>query len=285
MKTIAIYHNKGGVGKTTTAVNLAAAFSNKNKRVLLIDIDAQANSTFATGLIKFQFEEDDNLKDRNILQILSSGELDFIPEIARKSKGFNVPEIDVVPSHITLIDEQDRLNRISAVPFRLNTKLQQVEDRYDIVIIDAPPSRDLYAQIALISADYAIIPSDMKPFSNQGLTNVKKFIREINETRSTIGKEPLEVLGVLASKILTNSKYLEFVFPKQKEAVLQRYQLPMLKTVIYERVALSHCVNQTVSRGDMEIPDPKSVFEFERDGDSVKEFRNLSSEVMQKIGL
>ncbi|MDB9518080.1 AAA family ATPase [Roseofilum reptotaenium CS-1145] len=285
MKTIAIYHNKGGVGKTTTAVNLAAAFSNKNKRVLLIDIDAQANSTFATGLIKFQFEEDDNLKDRNVLQILSSGEFDFIPEIARKSKGFNIPEIDVVPSHITLIDEQDRLNRISAVPFRLTNKLQQVEDRYDIVIIDAPPSRDLYAQIALISADFVIIPSDMKPFSNQGLTNVKNFIREINETRSTISKDPLEVLGVLASKILTNPKYVEFVFPKQKEAVLQRYQLPMLQTIIYERVALSHCVNQTVSRGDLEIPDPKSVFEFDRDGDSVKEFRNLSSEVMQKIGL
>lgn len=61
MKTIAIYHNKGGVGKTTTAVNLAAAFQNKGQRVLLIDIDAQANSTFSTGLIKFQFEEDDYL--------------------------------------------------------------------------------------------------------------------------------------------------------------------------------------------------------------------------------
>lgn len=72
MKTIAIYPNKGGVGKTTTAVNLAAAFRNKAKKVLLIDIDAQANSTFATGLIKFQFDEDDNLKDKNVLQIISS---------------------------------------------------------------------------------------------------------------------------------------------------------------------------------------------------------------------
>ncbi|MDJ1176173.1 ParA family protein [Roseofilum capinflatum] len=285
MKTIAIYHNKGGVGKTTTAVNLAAAFSNKNKRVLLVDIDAQANSTFATGLIKFQFEEDDNLKDRNILQIISSGDFDFIPEIARKSKGFNTPEIDVIPSHITLIDEKDKLTTLASTRFRLKAKLEQVEDRYDVVIIDAPPSRDLYAEIALVSADYLIIPSDMKPFSNQGLRNVKQFIREVNETRTSIGKDPLGVLGVLASKILTNPKYVEFVFPKQKEAVLQRYQLPMLKTVIYERVALSHCINQTVSRGDLEIPDPKSVFEFERDGYSVTEFRNLSSEVMQKIGL
>ena len=63
MQVIAVYHNKGGVGKTTVSVNLAAALRKKGKNILLIDIDAQANSTFATGLIKFQFEEDDNLKD------------------------------------------------------------------------------------------------------------------------------------------------------------------------------------------------------------------------------
>jgi len=62
MNTIAVYHNKGGVGKTTVTVNLAAALRKKGKRVLLIDIDSQANTTFA-GLIKFQFEEDDNLKN------------------------------------------------------------------------------------------------------------------------------------------------------------------------------------------------------------------------------
>lgn len=284
MKIIAIYHNKGGVGKTTTAVSLAAAFQNKGKRVLLVDIDAQANSTFATGLIKFQFEEDDDLKDKNVLQLISSSEFDFIPDIVRKSKGFNNPEIDVIPSHIMLIDEQQRLTSFAASRLRLNAKLQRVEDNYDIVIIDAPPSRDLYAEIALIAADYLIIPSDMKPFSNQGLSNVKNFVSEVNETRTSIGKKPLNILGVLASKVLTNSKYLNFVFPRQKETVIQRYKLPVLDTVIYERVALSNCVNKTLTMGKLEVPDPKSIFEFDRDSDSVKEFRNLSYEVMQKIG-
>ena len=284
MKTIAIYHNKGGVGKTTTAVNLAAALRNKGKRVLLIDIDTQANSTFATGLIKFQFEEEDDLREKNVSHLLSSGDFNSITDLVRRSKGFNTPEIDVIPSHIMLFEQQYILTRSSASKFRLNTKLQKVKDDYDIVIIDAPPSRDLYAEIALIAADYLIIPSDLKPFANQGLGNVKKFISEINETRSIIGKENLEVLGVLPSKVLTNARYLEFVFPRQRETVLHRYGFPVLDTLIYERVALSNCVNQSLPLGNLEIPDPKSIFEFDKRSDSAKEFENLALEVLNKIG-
>lgn len=285
MKTIAVYHNKGGVGKTTTAVNLAAAFRNKGKKVLLVDIDAQANSTFATGLIKFQFEEDDDLKDKNVFHLVSSGEYDFVPDIVRTSNGFNALEIDVIPSHITLIDEQQKLTRFAASRFRLDSKLQKVENDYDIAIIDAPPSRDLYAEIALIAADYLIVPSDMKPFSNQGLKNVIDFVRETNETRESIRKAPLELIGVLPSKVSTNSKYQEFVFPKQRDTVTQNYGLPVTKTIVHERAALSNCINNTLTMGNLEIPDPKSIFEFSPNSESVAEFRNLSSEVAKRMGV
>ncbi len=95
MKIIAVYHNKGGVGKTTVVVNLAAALSRKGKQVLVVDLDSQANTTYATGLIKFADEEQDDIKDRNILHVLRSEDVDPVQEVARKSQ-FASHEIDVV---------------------------------------------------------------------------------------------------------------------------------------------------------------------------------------------
>jgi chromosome partitioning protein len=222
MKTIAIYHNKGGVGKTTVSTNLAAAFSRKGYKVLLIDLDAQANSTFATGLVKFQFEEDDDLRDRNVYHLISSDDTNFINEIARESQYFSDPEIDVIPAHINLIDKQMDLTTTISSRTRLANKLKRIENNYDLVIIDTPPSRDIYAEAALITADYLIIPSDLKPFANQGLPTVKNFVKSINESRRNFGKQPIEVLGVLASKISTNAKFVEFTFPKQRDVISKR---------------------------------------------------------------
>ncbi len=262
MKTIAVYHNKGGVGKTTVAVNLAATFRKQGKKVLLIDLDSQSNTTFATGLIKFQFEEDDNLKDKNVYHLLESGDFNFIPDIVRQSQYFNSPEIDVIPAHINLIEQQDKLNRIAAIKGRLVTKLKKVQTEYDIVIIDTPPSRDLYAQVALIAADYLIIPSDLKPFANQGLPTVKNFLKEIDESREMMGKSPVKIIGVLASKISTNAKFLQYTFPKQRSVISDRYEIPLMEAVIYDRSVLSECMNQTIQVGDLEYPDPKSVAKF-----------------------
>ncbi|WP_348228195.1 AAA family ATPase [Trichocoleus desertorum] len=285
MKTIAVYHNKGGVGKTTVSVNLAAALRKQGKKVLLIDIDSQANTTFAAGLVKFQFEEDDNLKDNNVYHLLESGDFNFISDVVKKTSYFNNPEIDIIPSHIRLIDGQYKLNQIGASKTRLITKLKRVEKEYDVVIIDTPPSRDLYAEVALIAADYLIIPSDLKPFANQGLPSVQEFIKQVNEYREVIGKNPISILGVLPSKISTHAQFIKHTFPKQRSAVQERYGLSLMDSIIFERTALSHCVNQTILIGDLEIPDPKSIFEFEIDSPSAQEFEALAQEVLEKVSI
>jgi chromosome partitioning protein len=289
MKTIAIYHNKGGVGKTTIAINLAAALRNQGKNVLLIDLDSQANSTFGTGLIKFQFEEEDDLREQNISHLLESADFNFIPEILRKSHYFNNPEIDVIPSHINLIEKQDKLNQIAVSRSRLISKLKIVSDNYDYVIVDTPPSRDYYAEVALIASDYLIIPSDLKPFANQGLPTVKSFLKQIDEYRQLIGKPPIKIIGVLASKISTNSKFLQYTFPKQRSVISESYELPLMETVIYDRGSLSECMNNTITIGDLEYPDPKSIIKYAQSKtnaqQSAMEFEMLAQEVLAKIGV
>ncbi|PSB57360.1 AAA family ATPase [Chamaesiphon polymorphus] len=290
MKTIAIYHNKGGVGKTTVSTNLAAAFSRKGYRTLLIDIDGQANTTFATGLIKFQFEEDDDIRDRNVYHAIASSDRDFIEELVRKSSYFNEPEIDVLPAHIDLIKYQEFLTTKMASRNRLLAKLKRIENSYDFVIIDTPPSRDIYAEAALITADYLVIPSDLKPFANQGLPTVKEFIKTINENRETFGRQPLELLGVLASKISTNAQYLKYSFPKQRAVISERYELPLIESVIYDRTALSACFNQTIVVGDIEYPNPQSIFKYADTHNSTSqtsalEFEVLANEILNKVKL
>ncbi len=290
MKTIAIYHHKGGVGKTTVAINLAAALTKQDKKVLLIDIDAQANTTFATGLVKFQSEEDDDLKDRNVYHLLEKSDFNFIPDIVRKSKFFNNPEIDLIPAHITLIARQQNVVQSGPSRSRLAKKLEKVKTEYDVVIIDTPPSLDVYAQAALIAADYLIIPSDLKPFSNQGLPSVKNFItQEINENKEGLGKQPLIIMGVLPSKISTNAQYLKHTFPKHKKVIFERYDLPLMDSIISERTALSHCINRTILIGNVEIPDPKSILDFAENDSSASssaaEFEFLAIEVLSKMGM
>ena len=284
MKTIAIYHNKGGVGKTTTTINLAAAISRKGFRVLIIDLDSQANTTYAAGLMKFDSEEEDNLRDSNVYNIIFYPKSNYIHDIALKGS-FTYPEVDVIPAHINLIGQEYTLSDQESSKFQLVKKLELVKDDYDVVLIDTPPSLNLYAKIALIACDYLIIPSDLKPFANEGLRNVRNFIEQIDDFRSFTNRSAINVLGVLPSKILSNDKYVKFTLPKQEKTVQEKYGFTVLETRIFQRTELSTAIDQFEVKGDLQIPNPQSIFDFKPDSIAAAEFEELANEVLEKIGL
>lgn len=285
MKVIAVYHNKGGVGKTTTVVNLAAALSKQGKRVLVIDLDSQANTTYACGLIKFEDELADTIQDANIFHLLNFEELYPIEEIARKAEDFCQPPIDVIPAHIGLMEKETDLNNLDYSKFVLNEKLQQVKELYDVVLIDTPPSLNLFARIALLTADYLLISSDLKPFANQGLINVRNFIDKINATKKYMDKEHLKVIGILASKTPTFAKFVQYRLPQLRTQISERYDLPMLETIVFQREILAQATDRTITVGELEIPDPRSVLDHAPNSPSAAEFENLATELLEKIGM
>jgi len=283
MKIIAVYHNKGGVGKTTTIVNLAAALAKKGKRILIVDLDSQANTTYAVGLAKFLNEEEDTLKGKNVRQLIESQSKYLIKDMVRKTS-FTQFTIDAIPAHIELMEVESELLGVVAARKRLYFKLQAVKDEYDVVLIDTPPSLGLYAKIALLTAQYLIIPSDLKPFANQGLNNVKKFIDEINEDKAALELNPLAVLGILPSKIYTFTRFIQHALPKQI-AMVKNYGFPVMDTIIFERADVAKSLENHVPDGNDFRPDPKSIFDYKPNSDSAKEFENLALEVLKKIGL
>ncbi|NJN71522.1 MAG: AAA family ATPase [Limnothrix sp. RL_2_0] len=283
MKIISVYHNKGGVGKTTTVVNLAAAFQQKGKKVLIVDFDSQANTTYATGLAKFLDESEDNIKNNNIRQLVESKDKFQIKDVARPASFVAGSSIDVIPAHISMMEVENKFTTIEASKFRLLSKLKAVEKDYDIVLIDTPPSLNLYARIALITAGYLIIPSDLKPFANEGLNNVRDIINDANEVKDMYGLEPLKVLGVLPSKVSTNSRFVKYTYPKRRVLVEERYGFPVLSSSIFEREDLAKALEHTIEYGEDEIPDPLSVFDYKPDSISASEFEKLADEILEKM--
>ncbi|NJR40119.1 MAG: AAA family ATPase [Leptolyngbyaceae cyanobacterium CSU_1_4] len=280
MKTIAIYHNKGGVGKTTTVINLAAALSKLKKRVLVIDLDSQANTTFATGLVKFQDELSDTIKSNYVYHVIVEKNKFPIHEVVRRSD-FTTPPFDVIPSHIDLMEHEQEIVQIPQS--RLITKLKEVGSRYDIVLIDTPPSLNIYARIALISADYLIIPSDLRPFANEGLRNVWRFVNDVNEIRESMSRSALEILGVLPSKINTAARFVEYTLPKMETIVSAQYGFSLLKSKIFERRDTSAAVEQVIEVGELDIPNPTSILDYKPDSQAAGEFEDLAQEVLSLI--
>ena len=179
-RIIAIANQKGGVGKTTTAVNLAAALARTPKRVLLIDLDPQGNATMGSGVDKRELE--------NSITDVLLGEAQAVDAIVRCEDGYDLlpGNIDLTAAEIRLMDEAGR-------EARLKQAIETVRGGYDFVIVDCPPSLSLLTLNALTAADSVLVPMQCEYYALEGLT---ALLTTIDALKARLNPQ-LEIEGVL----------------------------------------------------------------------------------------
>ena len=180
-KVIAVTNQKGGVGKTTTAINLAASLAVSDIRVLLIDSDPQGNATSGLGIAK--------LTDRPSLYQILLGETDIIDATIKTE----LEGLELISADKNLIGANLELVPLSERETRLRQKLSGAKQRYGYVIIDCPPALDLLTLNALMAADSVLIPIQCEFFALEGISELIATIDRIRETLH----HPISIEGIL----------------------------------------------------------------------------------------
>lgn len=180
-KIIAIFNQKGGVGKTTTAVNLTAALGMLSKKVLIVDVDPQGNTTSGFGINK----QKSTVTSYEVL-VGTAQVADAI--VATEYKG-----VDIIPSKSDLAGAEIELADIERRESRLKSALLTLRDKYDYIFIDCPPSLGLIAINALNSADTVLVPIQCEFFAMEGLSQLMATVRQVKRAYNPM----LELEGVL----------------------------------------------------------------------------------------
>ncbi|NKB47424.1 MAG: AAA family ATPase [Legionellales bacterium] len=217
-KVIAITNQKGGVGKTTSAINLCASLAHMRKSVLLIDLDPQGNATMGSGVDKLTLTASVN-------QVLLGEKT--LPQVKASSPaGFDVipANSDLTEAEITLINHAQRTDR-------LKQALAPILSAYDFVIIDCPPSLNVLTINALIAADTVLIPMQCEYYALEGLAALLDTIRQIQQTANPA----LQIEGILRTMYDPRSRLTTEVSAQ----LVEHFQQKVYRTVIPRNVKLA----------------------------------------------